>query len=554
MTKKIVCFILIACMTAAIAASCRSGGSSSDGGTPTPGASSINPQTETPAESQTETPADTQEETPAPSYEDQRYTVTYALAYADMANVTGMAYEERYGPQTWAEKFNVDLKIDTITIERFNLMWATNDLPDICIQWFGSALDYLDFVVDITDYWNGGRFPNAKAMVDQWPDQFENFALLNGRLYGTPTIVTEAAPQVGYVVNKTALDEAGIPFKYDMTYEDFYELMKAYKEYKPSSYPYTFDALDKNLMNYGPGWPGDTNWSYNYREDIIVAQATNPGIRETVELFAKMYDEGLLHPEYLTIAMDQKRANIVNRDAIMWVTWIQNNPIGPGRNVDVSEFTDELVGVLPPQYAKEQKRWIPAWANNVVSNGYFISRSVLAEEGKLDRIIDMLDWRYSEEGINAFVFGEEGISFYYDSDGRKQYTDDWIYARDNPDSADKKFDQSYYQDFTNLINATMLVGKTNAFYDYVDLVNATSEDDYFRPYNLPGFTLSEEETSEMNGYTTPLNDYWLPMLDQMVMGTRPIGEWDSYMEQLSTLGLDRMIELRNMGYEASKTR
>ncbi len=62
--------------------------------------------------------------------------------------------------------------------------------------------------------------------------------------------------------------------------------------------------------------------------------------------------------------------------------------------------------------------------------------------------------------------------------------------------------------------------------------------------------LTREESAEVSNIRTMINDYVEENQAVFCLGTRDIDkEWDSYIKEFSTLGLNRMLEIYQTAYD-----
>ncbi|HHX11883.1 MAG TPA: hypothetical protein GX731_03610, partial [Clostridiales bacterium] len=81
-------------------------------------------------------------------------------------------------------------------------------------------------------------------------------------------------------------------------------------------------------------------------------------------------------------------------------------------------------------------------------------------------------------------------------------------------------------------------------FDYVD-------NDYFYPYNH-NFTLTEAEEEIYSVKMSAINTYVEEELLKFFIGTRPIDEFDSFVQRVNELGIDEMTTLKNQAYDRYK--
>jgi len=467
---------------------------------------------------------------------------------------SGVPFEERYWALMIQEKFNINLTFIPLDGDRENLAWNTGEIPDLQNAWMDKVQTYNDLLVDLTEWWEEGKVPNAIAVMDRYPSEAWKIQTPDGRYFFMPTIVTNNLPMIGWTYNQTALNDAGVMEMPD-TFDELYDALKMYKEANPDSYPLVGGGESFNqTVSFGGFLGYATSWGvlYNPVNDSWESQfLPQHHMKEAVEYFKKLYDEGLVHPEYLTMTGDEMIQSMVNRVSVVIPFW-WNTPWGPDGNFEVSDFTDQLVG-MPPPAGPTGLRHTSAYPGHVVGNGCVVSQAVLREDGKLDRIMEMLDWIYSDEGVAATNWGEEGVTFVINDLGYKVYTEDFLYARNNPDSLDKPFDASFYGDHTNMMTDNWLGTARPAFLDVLARINKIPNSEYFRDYNMPPLNYSEDEQLDVNRWRTAVNDYWGSQVHQIILGKVSLDDWDAMVDYINSLGLEELVAMNNKVYDVWKT-
>ena len=68
-------------------------------------------------------------------------------------------------------------------------------------------------------------------------------------------------------------------------------------------------------------------------------------------------------------------------------------------------------------------------------------------------------------------------------------------------------------------------------------------------YWLPQITLTSEDSSEYSKIMGDLNVYKEEAMLNFIVGQKPLDEFDSYVEEIKRLGIDRAIEIQQAAYE-----
>jgi putative aldouronate transport system substrate-binding protein len=160
------------------------------------------------------------------------------------------------------------------------------------------------------------------------------------------------------------------------------------------------------------------------------------------------------------------------------------------------------------------------------------------------------DYGYSKEGSLFISWGVEGLTWEYDEAGNRMLTD---FALNNPDGMSTPWLLLVYA-----MNPFSDPGiqhhlRTYAYPGGERLVSFMRDTwtikGYDGAYDWPrSLKLSQEQTDEINKYSTDIGTYmaenWLSFLD----GSKPMSEWDSYVEGLKGMGITRCQEIYTEAY------
>lgn len=169
------------------------------------------------------------------------------MYYSD--NATLPFQEDWLTVQTIQDKYNVDISWEIIPIADYStkvsvaLNTGTN-APDVVLYQTtageNGSLALNGALVPISDYadWT----PNFNERVAEFglQDKVESLSLEDGKRYYMPSLTDKPFYDGGLILRQDFLDANG--FEAPKTYDDLYNILKAYKEENPSSYPLTILA------------------------------------------------------------------------------------------------------------------------------------------------------------------------------------------------------------------------------------------------------------------------------------------------------------------------
>ena len=167
-------------------------------------------------------------------------------------------------------------------------------------------------VVPISDYPEWTRHFNAMMEKLGLTDEVNGLSLMDGKRYYMPALRESAQYDGGLILRADYLEAKG--FEAPKTFDDLYNILKAYKEDYPDSYPLThlvapYVTYRMTMPAYGTALgkscaPKATVLSWDYENKEYVLSASSEAVRDYLRFMNKLYDEGLLDPEQAPIIDD----------------------------------------------------------------------------------------------------------------------------------------------------------------------------------------------------------------------------------------------------------
>jgi len=457
--------------------------------------------------------------------------------------------------KTMAEKLNIKLDIESVVHSeagnKFTVLISGGKYPDVMA---GS-------VKDINTFGMSGAFiplndlieehaPNIKKHLLENKEAMAQAAASDGKIYGIP-MLSAIRTAMGYNIRQDWLDELGL--EVPVTIDDWFNVLKAFKMNDLNGSgagdvtPLILDrAWENYYMNFADAWGIELNPNNDFwmvKDGKVVFTPILPESREYLATMTKWYQEGLIDNEFIT-REDTNNFHVLNNKAgatCYWTGYVTaqnyNSEVlanEPNTNWQVIQPPVLTVGQEPRTFSQQAA---------IVSYAWGISSSA---ENVVD-IIKMFDYVYSEEGSLLFNFGIEGES-YEMVDEEPKYTDEILnseggtilFNRRNGLQALIGMRQMPEYEAASCINEDV----KQQLFDYVD-------NDYFYPYNH-NFTLTEAEEEIYSVKMSAINTYVEEELLKFFIGTRPIDEFDSFVQRVNELGIDEMTTLKNQAYDRYK--
>ena len=544
--KRILTALLAAGTAVSIFASC--GGNTGSTSSPAEASTQANTSGETAEVSTAEGETVTQlTEIPLPIVE-EKVTLTYWFPWdATVSNVV-TNNNEVMSVQKMEEITNVHIDYIHPTIgqekELFSVLLSSGDLPDM--MYLSNGVEYPGGIVTgIAD----GMFLNINDLVSQYAPNFSKWRQYDeihqketisddGLILGFPMMndVPEGA-NLGLCVRQDYLDQLGMDAPH--TLDEVYDVLSAAKNELGLASPLLLTSngvfSDSALLSaYGVGM----EWYQN--DGTVLFGPMQEGYKEYLTMMNQWYSEGLIDPNFVSNAFTSAPTNdlLVSDDVMRTETY-------GGRVVDAMV----VHGVTP----NEDFRLTPISApvkneGDTVGirmyNSPILSQTVLTKDCSDPVVATMwLDYQYTEDAMILNNYGVEGETFYYDENGDFQFTD---LIMNNPDGLNTTDANRLYirRNGSGWIKweRQLLTNPTVKHKDEIWAYDVWSTDG--TEWIIPTTTMTTEESTEFQSIYADIMTYVEETTVGMIMGTTPVDQFDSFVEQLKAMGIERAIEIQ----------
>lgn len=460
------------------------------------------------------------------------------------------------------EKFNIHINLQPIPSSDYQTkiatFFSTNDLPDIIA---GAAMsniqsfeDIDEMLVDLYDYRD--CLPNylglieaddRKAatktyeMVDE--DGSRSLYLMRDLEYNRIDI----AP-IGQI-RKDLLDEQGLEMP--TTWDEFYDVMLKIKAAHPDVYFFSSRGGTNRLIGslaypMGSGGFGtfDGTRGMYYEKDTgkWTYGPVQASFKPVIQYLANAWKDGLIDPDYATCSRDD-----------LW------EKITTGKVVYFKDNNSFLARVFQPAFDQAGQGWqmviVPPLANNVTttrelryerdwSDGLVISKKC----PEVERVLKMLDWCFSDEGVKVMNFGIEGETYYMDEEGHPMVVDSILEetkdATDQFNAIQSILGVGCWAWTPYIDEGTYLQTSGQLFIDLGEEIRGYTDAGLidFKPL-VPAFTAEENErVAELELTLTTIFD---ANIDSFITGARSMDDWDAFVTELNNNGVAELEEIFN---------
>lgn len=438
------------------------------------------------------------------------------------------------------DEANVDLEVTAVPEEGYqskaNVMFASGKLPDL-IWCIGNDLARQygpqGALVDVLKH--ADEMPNFKKWYGANTDYALNFLSADGALYQMPEQGADESNRQGWLYRKDVFDKLKIPVPTNQ--DEFYNALKKLKEAYPKSYPFVFrDALEVKMSLMAPSWGSDypdavdgRMMRYDYDAGKWFFGPTNDGYKEMLQFYNKLYKEGLMMPNVLSIDTKGWQDAISNNDSFVTLDYLSR--IG---------FFNTAMRQTNPDFTMAYMD-SPSFGTNGVNKIAYSAKDILGfvvsnQSKHLDEVLKYLDWMYSDKAVDLLSWGREGETYKTENGGRK-----WI---DYTTAADVKKGTGFETDgFYQIFNFD---AEFATFGDEIKTAVKQSRASDMKRQPVLSYTQDEMEIYDTAG--TSILNYVAEETSKFILGERGFDTWDDYVKHINDLGLDQLKKIHEDSY------
>ena len=495
---------------------------------------------------------DAAEETPAEAVELKGWG---AWTFDEQSGVT--SYNEQLLWQQVKERLNISVEWTTVAaadkVTLFSLAMSDDaNIPDFITDM--SPLVYEEYgrlgaLIPLNDYITPEKMPNLCALLEEYPDARASITSADGNIYFFPRIM-EASTRYwsGLFIRKDFLDQVELDIP--KTTEEFYEAMAAIKAGVDTvDFPLGVNMGSLKAMlsfwNIGARGTGTSTTDDAYIKDGKIAYGpAEDAYRDALIYFNRMYEEGLLNPDWNSLEAADIRTNILNKSTAVaegsfsGILSTYNSLLTEDGQGEALTYVDPLEGPEGPGTRQGHHTVLDVGCGSAIS----------ASCSNVDAVIRMVDYLYGGEGRELVYWGVEGETFTKNGDSY-EFTEKVATS-----SLGVLNYLNSYSGNTSMYPTAMLTDFYHATLS--DLakegnksITAIGEANDIR---MPALRYSEEEIAEVNTISVDLNNYVDENFANFVNGVTDIhddGAWQAYLDGFSGLRLDEILSYHQTAYE-----
>lgn len=434
---------------------------------------------------------------------------------------------------------------------KIKMIIASGQLPDIVYQVTLNDINSLGTqgsLVPINKYID--QLPNFKStFVDNKDNSWilYSYSAPDNNLYLWPLYQNERDVNHGFLYRKDIFDKNGL--KEWNTTDEFYEALKRLKELYPDSIPYASKTKDQIFYDWAFGWgvrgPSSSgsyaSETYDGTANTWKLGAVQPEYKDMLDFMKKLYNEGLLDPEFITDTPASWTEKMTQNER-SFVTWDWIGRLGL--------FYDQVKDKIPEydlRYANPigpvgKIRSLP----KIENYGFCVSNSSHSLE-----VLKFLDYLLSPSGTELSTMGVEGVQYSTDASGKTIY----------PEIPNKlvqitDLDQKYG---VFMMGLYARVDKRSVYFQYTDKEQEAQDkmlknNKIVDPYPILKYT--DEEQESINDLEASLAKAASEFSTKYVLDkSYGQSQWDDWVKKADSLGASKLMDVYNAAqkrYDASK--
>lgn len=420
----------------------------------------------------------------------------------------------------------------------FNMMVASGEMPDLVMNYTEMLFNQLGkegAFVPLDEYLDE-YCPNIVKFLDEHPEVVQSITANDGHIYYLP-IMFEGATSLGWFVRQDWLNKLNL--KAPTNAEELHDVLYAFRNQDPNGngkkdeIPY----FENKLKALYPLW--DTRSTWYIKDDKVVFGPYEENYKTAVKNLAQWYSEELFDPEIMTRSGSLLAKALSENIGGMTHAWIGSTS---GYNDTLKDTIPgfEFSVIAPPGGVEVDRRY-PCG-----NYGWGIS----ASSKNIELALRYMDFWFTEEASRMVNYGKEGV--HYDMvDGKPTLKREFV---KDPDFQTKWREYGVGEEWAH--PGDFEAEKQWLNERAVKAMEMYIEGDYFDEiYPKVELALSDAELEEYTRLKTAIDTYSQEMEQKWILGSENIdATWDGYIKNLESLGMKRLIELNQIGYDKIKSR
>lgn len=447
-------------------------------------------------------------------------------------------------------KVNLEYFPNEVAKEKLSLALSSGDYADCIGGWLFQDSDILKYGVDqkifipLEDYFEKYA-PNIMKILEREGVR-EAMTAPDGHIYTIPYVVD--APLVDYepFINEKWLKNLGLEMP--ETTDEFEKVLMEFKEKDANGngdpndeIPMSFDPNNKHI-GYMCGYFGMSvdNYGMSMKDGKLIFGANTEEYKNGIKWLKKLYAQGLIDPEAFTQDLSQWKAK-GSQDRYGCSMMYASNDIVPYLAGEVPDFK-------PLPVLKSPDTDNPVWLRGSDGASVMKTQVVITDKAKdVGAIIRWWDDLFEFQNSAQKISGPLDICIFKDGDGYRAIDKATLSPED-----EKKYSWAnlFPQSLPHYLPQGFKFKEDVPMYPEKD-----KADEVYKPYlteAIPSYWVSIDDSAKFSDIQTSLRDFIAQKAAEWIAGQSDIDkDWDSYLDQLDTLGLQDYIAIREKALQTT---
>lgn len=429
----------------------------------------------------------------------------------------------------------------------FNLILEEDPLPNVItgdnIRYEELFLDEL--IYDLTPYLEEYA-PDYWAWLNEDEQRLKEVSLTTGEIVYFASGVEELnCYSYGPLIRKDWLDECGLEIPY--TLDEWETVLKVFKDKYGIAPLGAAKAIWNGLfgMASGTGAHGGLKLNLYLEDGTVTCAQVQEEWKEIIITLNRWWEEGLIDPDIGSIT----KSGILPKAANGQIGLVICDEAHSSKIPYETSLIDPEAEWIAIPYAVPNKGDSPVYTRyEGMNKNHATVITTSCSEEELITAIKMLNYGYTDEGILTWNFGEQGVSWEYDANGEVQLTDLVI-----NDPVGKTGAINKYSPMNDGIAPSIKINRfAELRYDSVtiDAFEKWGGNSKMLDYRIPTVRYTLDEDGRRADLITSIETYLTPFASKCIKGDLDIeAEWDNFIGELNTLGLQEVIDLTQTAYD-----
>ena len=425
------------------------------------------------------------------------------------------------------------------------LLWASGDYCDLITNAerdYTSGVDSAveqDILLDLVPYLEE-HGPDYLRILDQHPDFRLDLTSSEGHIVSFSEYCEYY--DNGVVIRKDWLDQVGM--EAPKTMDEVLDVARAFRDELGIRNPVMWNSDLSAFFGwtaFGVAKPDLSDLGWQVLEDgkTVVCSMELPGYKECLQWMHDAFEEKLCTDDFMNVLNIAYDDYIYGNEA--GICYSSSNLLAGGGAARSGQPGYDLRAIPDPMKEVGMENRLEKTTGGVGASALAVS----AQTEYPEECVEYMNWLYTDEGILVSNYGIEGDGFVYDENGKPQYTDVIMNPGDMPVFVATFLHTSLVgTPYYNTTERKIASFTTEAERECIDvwLTGRTGEDLYHGK-------LTMEESEEYNRTVSDIATAAAEQSLRFVTGDRSLEEYDSFIEDLRAMGLDRLTEIKQAAYD-----